>query len=82
MVLRGQHGFEREHHPGDLTGGSDGAQRPGRLAQVGSELKLNRVQPGGLRGGSRQAVRLCFDGHLEMALAETERAELFHDRFG
>jgi len=44
LILDGQNGFEGEHHAGEFTGGSDGTERPGWFARVGSELKLDLVQ--------------------------------------
>jgi hypothetical protein len=46
FVLDGEDGFEGQHHAGHFAGRSDGAQRFGRLARVGRELEIDRVEPG------------------------------------
>ena len=53
VVLGGEHGFQCQHDAGDFAGRSDGAERTGRLAGVGSELELDLIKTGRLRSAER-----------------------------
>jgi len=76
LVLRGQHGFQRQHDPRKLSGGGNGSQWPRRFARIRGELELDSIQARRTRlvevGGALQF-------HFQPALGETEAREFLRD---
>ena len=82
LVLGRQHRFQRQHHPGQFTRGSNGAQRSRRLTGVGRKLKFHRIQAGPVKRITLFVGILTDQRDVELALAKTEVGQLFHDGFG
>jgi NCS1 family nucleobase:cation symporter-1 len=70
VVLRGQHGLEREHHAGEFARGRDRPQSPRRFARIRRELEFGGVEPAPHRFLERLQV------HREFALLETQVPQL------